>query len=918
MVFDSAGNLYVGDGAQARVRKISPSGIISTAVGTGAAGFSGDGGQASSAQIRQPNGLAIDSVGNLYIADYADHRVRRVAPSGIITTVAGTGVAGFSGDGGPAKSAALNSPQGLAIDAQNNLYISDSRNNRIRKVDSAGTISSLPPMAGGNVGLALDAAGNLYIASYYRASKVTPSGGVSVIAGSNTDGFWGDGGPATAAGLDGVIAVAVDSQGNIYIADWDNDRIRRVEGTAPFAAAPVSLLFTSALNVAASQQSVTLSVPDGQSRAFNISTTAAWLAVTPSGGSISSPISVTVTANPAGLSKGTYYARVNITNPATNETVFIPVTLTVSGTAQQLRLSQTGLAFGSLASTAPPAQSFRVLNAGTGTMTWNASVSTLAGGNGWLSLTPASGTTSAPQTAPAVTVSANPAGLAPGAYYALVTVTAPGVDNSPQSVAVVLNVLAADQPPGPVAAPAGLIFTATPGGANPATQSIQLANLTAKAQTFTSSLSFPDVQKWFTLSTSSGSLTPGQILGITVQPVSAGVAAGVYRGTITWTFQPDGSTQKVSLLLVVGTPAASSGKAVEQHPAAGACPTQLLPVFRAPGSPFKTTAGWPMTIEVQVVDDCGQALTTGQVTATFSTGDPPVALLHLGQGVWTGTWAARQAAAQGVTITAKAASTAPQLAGTAQITGGVTANANQPAIAPGGVVNAASFRAGAPAAVGSFVSIFGTKLSGELKLADALPLPAQMAGTTALVAGIPLPLHFTSDGQVNAIIPYGVADNTVQQLIIQRGTTVSVPEPLVIATSEPAVFTATGMGSGQGHVYVATVDGPILADASRPAKSGEALVIYATGLGPVQPAVAAGQAAPVEPLSQVTNQVTVTIAGAEAKFLFAGLAPYFAGLYQVNVLVPEGLKADTAAQLVIKVGGQSSSPPVTIAVMGSQ
>jgi uncharacterized protein (TIGR03437 family) len=306
-------------------------------------------------------------------------------------------------------------------------------------------------------------------------------------------------------------------------------------------------------------------------------------------------------------------------------------------------------------------------------------------------------------------------------------------------------------------------------------------------------------------------------------------------------------------------------------------------------------------------------MNTGQVTATFNNNDPLVTLAPMGDGIWSGTWASRSRQ-QYVEITARAQLIEPKIQGEVKLRGGVNENPRQPAIASGGVLNAASFRANAPLAPGSYLSIFGANLAANTWVAEKLPLPMQLAETLALVAGRPLPIHFTSSGQVNAILPYGVSENTWHQVIVRQGNSYSLPEPLLVATSEPAIFTLDGSGRGPGHVYTAAAEGLRLADAVRPAKPGEVVVIYATGLGPVNPAVAAGEPAPPEPLSRTVNPVTVTIQGFRAQVLFSGLAPGYAGLYQLNVRVPDEVTPDGSAVVVINVGEQSSSPPVTMAV----
>ncbi|HEY6343299.1 MAG TPA: protease pro-enzyme activation domain-containing protein [Bryobacteraceae bacterium] len=248
VVRDSAGNTYIADTNNHRVRMVAANGTIATVAGTGVSGFAGDGGAATSAQLNLPNGLALDSAGNLYIADTNNSRVRKVDGSGNITTVAGNGVCCVStGDGGLATSAGIGTPYGLAVDSSGNLYISDGSNSVVRKVAASGTITTVAGQSGsfgysgdgglatsaklyGPYGLAVDASGNLYIADRfnYRARMVSTSGVITTVAGNGNCCYGGDGGVATNAELDAPSGVTVDASGNLYIADTFNERVREV------------------------------------------------------------------------------------------------------------------------------------------------------------------------------------------------------------------------------------------------------------------------------------------------------------------------------------------------------------------------------------------------------------------------------------------------------------------------------------------------------------------------------------------------------------------------------------------------------------------------------------------------------------------------------------------------------------------
>ncbi|MEU9412359.1 hypothetical protein ACGF5O_44835, partial [Streptomyces sp. NPDC048291] len=230
--------------------KVTPNGIITTVAGTGQAGFVSDGGPAVATKLNAPRSVALDGAGNLYIADTDNHRVRKVTPNGIITTVAGTGQAGFVSDGGPAVATKLNTPHGVAVDEEGNLYIGDTNNHRVRKVTPSGVITTVAGTGvagyvadGGPAvatslqnphGAAVDEAGNLYISdsNNHRVRKVTPDGIITTVAGTGVAGYVADGGPAVGERLYFPCSVAVAPSGDLYIADFSNHRVRKVFGVA--------------------------------------------------------------------------------------------------------------------------------------------------------------------------------------------------------------------------------------------------------------------------------------------------------------------------------------------------------------------------------------------------------------------------------------------------------------------------------------------------------------------------------------------------------------------------------------------------------------------------------------------------------------------------------------------------------------
>jgi uncharacterized protein (TIGR03437 family) len=813
LAIDSAGNFFLADDIQGIVQKVSPSGAITTVVGTyhscsfpntPCGGFSGDGGPATSAAIFFPQGLAVDSSGNLFIVDAGNNRIRKVSANGTITTVAGNGSFGFSGDGGPATSASLQlsyyhpgldapsylvSNAGIAVDASGNLYIADQYNNRVRKVAASGVITTV---AGNGVagfsgdggpatsaslnnpaGIAVDSSGNLFISDNNRIREVA-NGVITTVAGNGASGFSGDGGLATTATLNNPAGVAVDSSGNLFIADAGNSRIRKLSpsgvmstvagnGNRQFAGdgGPATLAtFANLSNVAADSSGNLFLADTGNARIRKVS--ANGIASTFLGGpSVEFPVAGGFPTSSWDLATPTGVAADAFGNVFIADSFWNLI----------WRVSVDG-----------------VVHLAAGTFAHGFS------GDGG----PATAASLIPSGGLAVDSSGNLFFIDGGTRIRKISVD-------------------------------GLITTVAGNGSAGFSGDGGLATA--------ASLNGP-----FGLAVdASGNLFITDTGNNRIRKVSNNGIISTVAGTGAKSFGGDGG-QAASAFLNNPT-----GVAIDTSGNLYIADAQNNRIRRVSPSGIITTIA-------------------GNGTAAFSgDGGPAVAAsLDFPRGI------------------ALDASGNLLISDNGRIRE-VLASQSAPSVNAGGIVNGASFGTQV-VAPGEIVSLFGADLG-----------PGSVSVT---IDGIAAPMFYVSANQINMQVPWEVGTKTMAAVLVTVNGKTGPPRQLLLQPFDPAIFVANGRPAVLNQV------GQLITPGS-PASSGQPLSIYATGLGAVTPAITTGEPAPLGTLFNTLAPATVRVGGAAAKVSFSGLAPGFAGLYQVNFTMPAGLTTGDQS-LILAIGGQQT------------
>jgi uncharacterized protein (TIGR03437 family) len=942
---DGAGNLYIADSANNRIRKVAAAtGIVTTVAGNGAFGYSGDGGSATSAQLRSPQGVAMDSAGNLYITDSGNNRIRKVAAAtGAITTVAGTGSQGDSGDGGPAASAQFNYPWGVAVDGSGNVYIADYNSRRIRKVAAAtGIITTVagngtPGYSGdggpatsaqllGPYGVAVDGSGNLYIAdsgNYVIRKVVAASGVITTVAGNGSQGYSGDGGPATSAQLNGLSAVAVDSSGNLYIADSGNSRIRKVAaasgaittlaGNGTNYSGDGGPATTAQINSAAGvalDGSGNLYIADQGNQRIRKVTAATGIIATVAGNGTSGysgdggPAASAQLNSPSGVAvdgNGNLYIADQNNQRIRKVSAATGVIATVAGNGTAGFSGD-----GSAATSAELNWPEGVAVDGLGNLyiadTYNQRIRKVAAATGIVTTVAGSGTgVYSGDGGPAIKAELGP----------------------PSGVAVdsAGNLYIADtwnDAIRKVTAATGIITTVAGNGTwgysgdgGPAT-SAQIAWPEGVAVDGSGNLYIADTENYV----------------IRKVPAATGVIATV-AGDRSAGYGDGGPATSAQLAWPDGVAVDSSGRvyiadsAVRLLVPQGTSPLPSATITQSANFFVLGQAG--ATFSVVLSNATGAGPTSGTVTATeiVPAGLTLVSMSGPGWDCSNAACARSDALAPGssyppITVTVDVAENAPsQVLNQVAVLGGGAWPASASGltsvlavqVSSGGVVNAANYTA--PVAPGSIAAVFGSFPLASPIPVTAFPIPTSLGGLSLLFAGAPLaPLFYAGSGQVNAQIPWELAGLSQTAVATSVNSRASVPQTVNLAAYAPGIFTANGAGTGPGAILDLNYH---LVSATNPTTAGAYIQIYCTGLGPVSNQPATGAPSPSNPLASTPDWPTVTIGGVSAIVQFAGLTPGDVGLYQVNAQVAAGTPKGNAVPLSISIGGATSNT-VTIAV----
>jgi uncharacterized protein (TIGR03437 family) len=571
----------------------------------------------------------------------------------------------------------------------------------------------------------------------------------------------------------------------------------------------------------------------------------------------------------------------------------VPVSLYAVGPAPFVQLTPEGLQFGTVADTGlVDTRTISLQNIGDAPGNWMAAV---VAGEAWLSVNTPAGVT-APGSTTKLTATMSAGFMGPGVYGGLISISAADGSFNPLYVPVVLRIETGDTPPVPLLSTGGLVFQAQVGGAGQELP-VTLSAGSATAVDYQASAQSAD---WLSTEPMNGKVSGAAPVPLNIVGAPTTLQAGFYSGLVNIAFGA-GPLRTLNVGLSVVNPAPTS------------CAPQFLYLTETGlVNNFATRMGYPAPLEAVLVDDCGNFISNGLVNASFSNGDPDLALEPLGQGTYAATWMPGHASAllaNGV-ATVVLQGFAPALpVASSELIGTVVAD-TAPAVSANGVLNNLNPLPGSPLAPGTVVQIYGSALSTAGTPGSGSVINGQLStvlnGVSVSVDGIAAPLFYGSSGQINAQLPNQLEAEQQYELLVDVNGLYSNPVTINTAAVQP------GLASLSDGTVIAQDSSYNLITADNPAHAGEVIILYLTGMGATNPPVPTGATSPSSPPAQVAVAPQVSIGGTNAQVQFAGLTPGSVGLYQINVKIPAGAGTGNVP-LVVMQGGVASNT-VTVPV----
>lgn len=635
-----------------------------------------------------------------------------------------------------------------------------------------------------------------------------------------------------------------------------------------------------------------------------------WLTVLPESGSVTSDLpsvlGVEVNYSALGTTPDLFQGLLGVRDLDTGYLAVVPVAVAL--VAQQSRI---GLSDSSVLLTvagggvAPPPQAIQIFNRGVGTLNWFVPVSAL---QPWLNLSSLTGTAGSDVSeASTLILSLNNAAaqaLPSGVYQILLPISASEASNSPQYVIVTLQRVPRDTPASPGTRPHGLFFVARQGGLAPPPKGITVANRGGGTITAQFTVTTESGGDWLTVNPTAGNTSVGPFtVQASVRPGT--LTPGIYRGTIRATFSA-GDPHDIDVRFIVqpSLTAAQRLGATPPAPLAGCTPASMELIANTIGNGASVPISFPKVLVVTLVDSCGEFVNDATVVGSAEGASIP--MQALGNGAYSGTWVPQQSGVVPVSFAALHP-TLPSLNRSFTVSTATAAEGIQlPALLTDGVVEAAGFTPRRPLAPGGFISLFGSRFSTQNHFASQIPLERELGGVRVKIGNLDAPLHFVGQGQINAQVPLEFQPGANVSIVVNASGRFTAPQTYLVAPAMPGIFV--------GSTGAAVLDGqsrPVTPE--NPARIGDVLQIFSTGLGATDPPVATGAAGVA---STVTNPVTVAIGGVDAPVVYQGLAPGFVALYQVNITIPAEVTPGDAVPLVISQNGVESNTnlPATIPV----